>query len=62
MSSNTKKILQALSFCGLGLSIIPAFLVFGGAIEKQLYLNLMVAGMLLWFGSAIFWIKADHLE
>lgn len=61
MNNDSKKILQIVSFCGLGLSIVPALLVYGGVMEKQLYLNLLLTGMLLWFGSAIFWIKKDHL-
>jgi hypothetical protein len=59
MTSQTKKILQTISFCGLAVSLIPALLVFGGAITKQTYYNLMLLGMLLWFGTAIFWIKKD---
>lgn len=61
MSDSTKKILKAISLGGLALSVIPALLLCGGAIEKQSYLNLMLLGMLLWFGSAIFWIKQDRL-
>ena len=61
MSPATKKTLQTISFCGLALSIIPAFLVYGGAIDKRTYLNLMLLGMLLWFSTATFWIKRDHL-
>ena len=61
MSSARKKILQTISLCGLALSIIPAFLVYGGAIGKQTFLNLMLLGMFLWFGTAIFWIKKDQL-
>ena len=61
MNATTKRILQTISFCGLALSVIPAFLVYGGTIEKQTYLNLMLLGMFLWLGTAIFWIKKDHL-
>jgi hypothetical protein len=62
MNPPTRKILQIISFCGLVLSILPAFLVYSGAFEKQTYLNLMLLGMLLWFGTAIFWVKKDHLS
>lgn len=60
MNSQKKLILQIISFIGLALSIIPAFLVFGGVIAKDTYLQLMVVGMVLWFGTAVFWIKPDH--
>lgn len=61
MSPVTKKILQTISLCGLVLSIIPAVLVYSGTFEKQTYLNLMLLGMLLWFSTAVFWVKRDHL-
>ena len=61
MTTATKKLLQTLSICGLALSVIPALLVFSGAIAKQTYLYLMLLGMLLWFSTAVFWIKKDHL-
>jgi hypothetical protein len=61
MTSQTKYTLQAISFAGLALSIIPAFLVFGGMLSREIYLHLMVTGMLLWFCTAIFWIRKDHL-
>lgn len=53
------KILKSVSYTGLALSIVPALLAFAGVIEQQLQFNLMIAGMLLWFGTAIFWIKSD---
>jgi hypothetical protein len=62
MTSQTKYILQAISFTGLAMSIIPAFLMFGGMLSKETYLHLMVAGMLIWFCTAVFWIKKDHLS
>jgi len=62
MTSQKKLILQIISFLGLALSIIPAFLVFGAIISKETYLWLMVLGMVMWFSTAIFWIKRDHLD
>ena len=62
MSHATKRILQTISFCGLALSVIPALLLCGGTIGEQTYLNLMLIGMFLWFGTAVFWIKKDHLS
>jgi hypothetical protein len=61
MTSRTKRILQVISFIGLALSLIPAFLVFNGMLSREIYFHLMVAGMLMWFGTAVFWIKKDHL-
>ena len=61
MTSLTKYILQVISFVGLALSIIPAFLFFGGILSKETYLHLLIIGMLMWFCTAVFWIKKDHL-
>ncbi len=61
MNPTVKRTLQVISFFGLGLSIIPAFMAYTGAMEKQTYLNVMLVGMFLWFGSAIFWIKKDEM-
>ena len=60
MNSQKKFILQIISFIGLALSIIPVFLVFGGILTKDTYLQLMIVGMILWFSTAVFWIKPDH--
>ena len=51
--------LKLISYLGLALSIVPAMLVFAGKITLQTNLNLMILGMLLWFGTSIFWIKRD---
>lgn len=61
MTAPLKKALQIVSFIGLAVSIVPAFLVFGGVIAKQTYLEIMLLGMVLWFSTAVFWIKKDHL-
>ncbi|MHC4477745.1 MAG: hypothetical protein ACYTEL_19035 [Planctomycetota bacterium] len=60
MNLQKKFILQIISFIGLALSIIPAFLLFGGILAKDTYLQLMIVGMILWFSTAVFWIKPDH--
>lgn len=39
---------------------IPAILMFTGALSKEVYLHLMTAGMVLWFSTAVFWIRKDH--
>ena len=61
MTESTKKVLRIVSYAGLALSIIPAFMVFGGVLTKETYLRLLFLGMVLWFGTAVFWIKKDHL-
>ncbi len=61
MKTARTRILQVISFAGLGLSIVPSFLVFGGVLSKELYFHLMTAGMLMWFSTAVFWIRKDHL-
>lgn len=61
MTQRTRRILQTISFLGLAVSIVPAFLVFGTVVSKQTHAHLMLLGMLMWFGTATFWIKRDHL-
>jgi hypothetical protein len=62
MTPQMRLVLKAISYLGLGLSIIPAFLVFGGVVSKDVHFRLMIVGMVMWFGTAIFWIKRDHLS
>jgi hypothetical protein len=57
-----KLVLQLVSFVGLALTIVPAVLVFLGVVSKGAYLQWMVAGMVIWFGTAVFWIKPDGLD
>lgn len=52
-----KKSLKFISYLGLALSIVPALFFFTGAIGKPVYLNLLIVGMVMWFGTAIFWVK-----
>jgi hypothetical protein len=51
-----KILLKLLSFAGLGLTILPAFFVFGGIITWNTHATLMFAGMVLWFATAPFWV------
>jgi len=46
-----------LSYIGLGLTVLPAFFVFAGKITWETHAQLMMAGTLLWFITAPFWIK-----
>ncbi len=54
-------ILKLLSFTGLVLTVVPSVLVFNDIISFDMHASLMVAGMLLWFGSAPFWMKEKKL-
>lgn len=52
-------LLRLLSFIALGLTVIPAFLVFTQIIAWDAYLTMMAVGTLLWFATAPFWMKKD---
>lgn len=60
MSLQARSTLKVVSCLGLALSIVPAFLSFGDVVSRGTYLRLMALGMVLWFGTAAFWIKRDH--
>ncbi len=54
-------LLKTLSFIGLILTIVPSVLVFKEVISFDLHTNLMIVGMLLWFGTSPFWMKEREL-
>jgi hypothetical protein len=56
-----KNLLIILSYTGLALTVVPAFLSFYGLISFRDYEVAMVWGALLWFGSAPFWIFKKKL-
>jgi hypothetical protein len=45
------------SVAGFALTIFPAFFVFAQKISWNTHAALMAVGMVLWFGSAPFWMK-----
>ena len=49
-------ILKLLSALGLALTVVPAFLVFGGVVSWETHATLMVVGMVVWFLTAPFWM------
>ena len=49
--------LRALSALALGLTIVPAFLVFAGTITWETHAALMLTGAVLWFGTAPLWMR-----
>lgn len=54
-----KSLFKVLSYVGLGMTIFPSILVFTGTIEKELHYTIMTAGMVVWFVTAIIWVKPD---
>ncbi|MCH7414551.1 hypothetical protein MM213_13715 [Belliella sp. R4-6] len=52
-----KNLLVVLSIVGLLFTIIPPFLVFSAVIEPATSKNLMLAGTVIWFTSAPFWLN-----
>jgi len=55
-----KKILMAASLIGLGLTLMPSFLVFSGSISLESNKALMLFGTLLWFLAASTWLGKDE--
>ncbi|MEX0778893.1 MAG: hypothetical protein WD491_08395 [Balneolales bacterium] len=56
-----KNLLIILSLVGLVLTVVPSILVFGQHITLEVHKQLMLAGMLLWFFTAPFWMKEQVL-
>lgn len=54
-----KPILILLSALALALTVIPSMLVFAGSLSWSAHANLMLAGTLLWFGTAPLWMEAN---
>jgi hypothetical protein len=54
-----KVIFIALSILGLILTVAPSFFVWYQIISWTFHVQLMFAGMVLWFISAPFWMKTD---
>ena len=55
-----KKLLKAASLIGLGLTLIPSFLVFGGSITLDSNKVLMLLGTILWFVAGSRWLGTDE--
>lgn len=49
-----KRALEAVSAAGLVLTLVPALLFFGGAVDLAAVHSLMFWGMVLWFGGTLF--------
>ncbi|MCA9239078.1 MAG: hypothetical protein KDA37_02710 [Planctomycetales bacterium] len=61
MTTSTEAALKVIAVLGLMLSVLSGILVFAGTISPTTHNWLMVLGMLMWFGTAVFWIKAKPL-
>lgn len=55
-----KKLLMVASYIGLGLTLIPSFLVFSGSITLESNKVLMLLGTILWFVAASRWLGTDE--
>ena len=53
-----KPILILLSALALALTVVPSMLVFAGSLSWSAHATLMLAGTLLWFVTAPFWMEA----
>lgn len=51
-----KAILQVISLIGILLTIVPPVLFFLGRLSHPAQNILMLAGTVVWFGSAVFWL------
>ncbi|KEO75699.1 hypothetical protein [Anditalea andensis] len=54
--------LKIFSFVGLGLTLVPSFLVFQGFIEPGLSKTLMLVGTIIWFATAPQWLNKFQEE
>jgi hypothetical protein len=52
-----KSFLKIISYVGLLLTLVPAFLVFFQKIDLSTNKYLMLLGTVLWFGSAPLWMN-----
>lgn len=50
-------LLKLISALALGLTLVPALLVFAGRIGWPTYTTLMLVGTVLWFGTAPLWMR-----
>lgn len=55
-------LLKILSAIGLILTLVPSFLVFAGVIDLECNKTLMLAGTILWFITAPFWMNQKREE
>lgn len=56
-----RKLLIIISIFGLLLTIVPAIMVFMQELSQQTSKHLMLAGMIMWFSTAFFWMREQKL-
>lgn len=61
MTSPLQSMLKAIAMLGLVISLASGFALLARAISLDTYNLLMLVGMLMWFGTAVFWIKSKPL-
>lgn len=49
-------LIKLISYVGLALTVVPAFLVFTGRITWQTHATLMLVGTVMWFATAPLWM------
>ena len=57
-----KTFLKILSYGGLALTILPSLLVLTGRMEFENHYQWTLAGTILWFATAPFWIDKKKAE
>jgi hypothetical protein len=57
-----KLVLKIISYIGLVLTIVPSLFVFKAVFDIKVHFNLMIVGMVLWFGTAPFYAKGKSLS
>jgi len=55
-------LLKLISFVGLGLVVVPAFLVFAGTLAWGTHATLMLVGTIAWFATSPFWMQEEMPE
>lgn len=55
-----KKILMVVSFVSLGMTIVPAFMVFAQKMSMEQNKLLMLIGTIGWFATAPYWMKEEQ--
>lgn len=51
-----KSVLKIISYAGLAMTLIPPVLFLFNLIELSQLKLYMLIGMIIWFGSAVFWV------
>lgn len=55
-----KLLISIVALIGLGLTVIPAILVFNGKMDPDMNKNLMTVGTVIWFIAAPLWFRKNR--